>query len=88
MVTFHSTVTDSLDLVMHIYGKLLGSVDTIICGVAMHWYYCTPGTPLKLKLRHDGLFRCKLDLMMYTDLSRGCITEYSAYIVDFRGDFG
>ena len=58
MVTYHYTVPDSLDLATNISGKLLGSVDTIICGVALHWHYFNHDLPLKLDLGHDGLLHC------------------------------
>ena len=85
-VTSHYTVPDSLALDMQISSKLLGSVDTIICGVALHWNYCTHVLLLKLDLGHDGLFRCEWNLMIHTDLDRVCITEDGALIVDLRGD--
>ena len=31
VVTFHSTVPDALTLVFHLFGKILGSVDNILC---------------------------------------------------------
>ena len=68
MVTYHSTVPDSLALDMQLSSKLLGSVDTIICGLDLHWHFCTDYLPLKLDIGHDGLFRCELDLMMHTDI--------------------
>ena len=88
MLTFHSTVPDSLTLSVHLSGKLLGILYTIIWGVSPHWYSCTHGLPLKLELGHDGIFCCEKNLMIHTDLSRGCITEDSASLVDLRGDFG
>ena len=43
MMTSHSTVPDSLSLFMHVSGKLIGSVDTIVCGLALLWNSCTHG---------------------------------------------
>ena len=85
-VTSHYTVPDSLALAMQISSKRLGSVDTIICGLALHWNYCTHGLLLKLDLRHDSLFWCEWNLMIHTDIDRGCITKDSDLIVDLRGD--
>ena len=86
-VTSHSTVPYSLSLAMHISGKLLRSVDTIIYGVALHWHSCNHGLPLKLFRVHVGIFICEGYLMIYDDLSGGCITEYIAPLVELRGDF-
>ena len=58
MVTSHSTVPDYLALAIQLSGKLLRSVDTIICGVSLHWHSCTDGLPLKCGLGHDGIFLC------------------------------
>ena len=59
MVSSQSTVPDYLALTMRISGKLIGSVFTNTCGVALHWSSYTLGLPLKLELVHDGLFRCE-----------------------------
>ena len=48
LVTSNSTVTDALTLSMQLSGKLIGSVDTIICGLTINWNSCTHGFPLKL----------------------------------------
>ena len=74
MLTSHSTVTDSLILSVQLYGKLLGILFTIIYGVSLHWYSCTHGLTIKLELGHDGIFCCEKNLMIHTDLDRGCIT--------------
>ena len=58
IVTSHSTVPDYLDLSIQLSGKLLRSVDTIICGVSLHWHSCTDGLPLKFELGHDGILWC------------------------------
>ena len=87
LVTFHYTVLDSLALYMQLYGKILGSVDNIICGVALHCEYCTHGLPLKIYLGYDVIFSCEGYLMMHNDLARGCITEDSVSIVELRFNF-
>ena len=84
MVTSHYTVPDYLALAMEISGKILGSVDTIIYGGTLHWYSCTHGLNLKLKLGRDGFFRCECYFMMHTDIYRGYITEDSAALVELR----
>ena len=48
MVTSHYTVTGSLALSVQLSGKLLGSVDTIICGVALHCHSFAHVLSLKL----------------------------------------
>ena len=53
----HSTFPDYLSLAIHISGKILGSIDTIICGVALHWHSYTHGPPLKIEIVYDGLFQ-------------------------------
>ena len=88
MMTSHSTVSDYFSLSMQIYGKLLGSLDTNICVVALHWHYCTHVLPLKLYLGHDDIFSCKGGLMMHTHIDGCCITEDKASLVDLRGNFG
>ena len=87
IVTSHSTVIDSFSLVIHISDKLLRSLDTIICIVAIHWKYYTHGLPLKLEMVHDGLFRCEWYLIMHTDLNRFCITKYGSSLLYLRGYF-
>ena len=57
-MNYHSTVIDYLDLAMKIYGDILGSVDTIICGLDLHWQYFPHVLPLKLYIGHDGLLSC------------------------------
>ena len=37
-VKYHYTVTYALSLVIQLYDKLLGILDTIICGVDLHWH--------------------------------------------------
>ena len=59
MVKYYYTLTIVLALYMKISGKLLGSVDTIISGVSLHWHSCTYGLPLKLQLGHNYLFSCE-----------------------------
>ena len=71
MVTSHSTVIDALVLTMHLYRELLGSVDTIICGVDFHWKSCIHVLTLKLQLGYDGLLNCEGDLMTHTDIDGG-----------------
>ena len=58
MVTSHSTVPYYLALAIQLSGKLLRIVDTIICGVSLHWHSCTDGLPLKFELGHDGILWC------------------------------
>ena len=47
MVTHHFPVPDYLALAVLIYGKLLGCVDTIICGVDLNWHFLNHDLPLK-----------------------------------------
>ena len=81
MVTSHFTVPDYLALAMNLYGKLVGSVDTIICDLSLHLNSYTHGLPLKLDLGNKGLFHYGLDLMMHTFLDRVHITEECSYPV-------
>ena len=87
MLTSNYTVLDYLALSMKISGNILGIVDTIICGVALHWNSCTHGLPLKYELLHDGIFWCEWYLVVHTDIFRGRIKEDSASLVYLRGDF-
>ena len=48
LLTYHSTVPDALALTMQISVKLLGSLYTIIFGVAIRWHSCIHGLPLKI----------------------------------------
>ena len=59
VVTSYSTVTDFLAHDMQLSGKLVGSVCTIIYGLALHCHSVTHGLPLKIYLGHDGIFICE-----------------------------
>ena len=48
VVTSHPTVSDKLALDMKLSGKILGSVDTIIYVVSLHWHSYTHGLPIKM----------------------------------------
>ena len=87
-MTSHSTVPDYLALAMHIYRKILGSVYTVIYGVALHCNSCTHGLPLKIDIRNAGIFPCRWHVTIHTDLDRGCITEDTASLVYLRVHFG
>ena len=39
---------DALSLSVHLSGKLIGSTDTIICGVDLNWHSCTHSLNLKI----------------------------------------
>ena len=88
MLTYHSIVPDYLAIAMQISSKILGCVDTIICGVDLKFHSWTHGLPLKLDLGHDGLFHCEWYLTMNTDLTISCSIEDSAYLEELRCDFG
>ena len=69
---------------MHIYGELLGSVDTNIYGVFIYWHSFTHGFPLKIQLWNYGFLICEGYLIMHNDLDIVCITEDSVYLIDLR----
>ena len=48
MVNSHYTVPDALYLDMQLTGKLIGSVDTIICGLDLYCNSCTYAPMLKI----------------------------------------
>ena len=87
MVTSNSTVSVDMHLDMQISSKLLGIVDTIICGVTLHWKSFTHGLPINLYLGYDCPLSCEGELMISTDISGGCTTEDSLYLVYLRGCF-
>ena len=87
-MTLHSNVPYALDLFMKLSAEIIGSVYTIICGVALHCHSCNHGLLLKLYLGHDGLLRRKGDLMKHTDIADGYIKEDSAYLVELRCELG
>ena len=87
-MTSNSTVTYDLSADMKLSSKLLRIANSIICGLAFHWHYLTHHLPLKLYFGHDSICICKGHLIMQTDIDVGCITGYSASIVDLRGDLG
>ena len=85
-MTSHSTVTYDFSADMKLSSKLLRIANYIICGLAFHWHYLTHHLPLKLYFGLDSICICKGHLIMQTDIDVGCITGYSASIVDIRGD--